>query len=95
MLKERLQILVTKEQRDRLRAESRTRGVSVGELVRGAIDKEFAGTTREDKLRAWEEIKALRVPGPAPSPEELNRILDDAHEARLARVGLGPEKPDG
>ncbi|MGI8461934.1 MAG: antitoxin [Solirubrobacterales bacterium] len=93
MLKERLQILVTKEQRDRLKVESRTRGVSVGELVRKAIDKEYAGPTREEKLRAWEEIKAMRG-GPAPSPEELNRIVEDGIDERFRRAGIDIPRRD-
>jgi hypothetical protein len=88
MFSERLQILVTKEQRDRLQAASQARGVSVGELVREAIDKQHSGPSREEKRRAWEKIKAMRGSGPAPSPEELDRIVERGAEDRARRAGI-------
>ena len=75
MLSERLQILVTPEQRRRLEAEARRRGASVGALVREAIDDRYRGPTREERMQAAAEIRAMTA-GPAPSPEELRRLID-------------------
>lgn len=82
MLNQRLQILVSPAQRRRLAAEARERDVSVGELVREAIDHRYGSTPASERIRAVEEIGAMRG-GPAPSPEEINRIVEDEH-ARAA-----------
>ena len=87
MYSERLQVLFSKEQRNRLQAEARTRGVSVGSLVREAIEKKLQSPTREEKARAWDEIKAMRAGGPAPSPEELDRMVERGIEERAQRAG--------
>lgn len=79
MLDQRLQILVSKEQRTRLRAEAEARGSSVGELVRDAIDSRYGVTSRGARIRAVEEIAAMRG-GPAPSPEEINRMVEEERD---------------
>lgn len=59
----------------------------MGELIRKAIDERYpAGPTREERLRAVEELAAMRIPGPAPSPEELNRIFDEEKEQELREL---------
>ncbi len=74
MLTSRLQILVTPEQKRRLEEEARERGESVGGLVRAAIDERYGRRfTREERVRAAEEIRAL-PPAPFVSPDELNRM---------------------
>lgn len=81
MLKERLQILVTAEQRRRLEAEARRRGTSVASLIREAVDAHFGAVTQADRLRAVEGIAAGSIP--FLSPEELNRIAESEHEDGL------------
>jgi hypothetical protein len=83
MLSERLQILVTPEQRERLREEAKRRGTSVGGVIRETVDEKLGTVSREDRLRALEAIKAMSVPGSAPSPEELNRIIGEEREANF------------
>lgn len=74
MLKERLQILVTPEQRRGLEAEARRRGVSVASLIREAIEARFPIATREDRTRALEAIRGMR--GRFLPPGELDRLAD-------------------
>jgi len=79
MLKERLQILVDREQRNRLNQEARRRGISVGAVVRNAIDAQLGGISREDRLRAVEEMRAApRVPHIP--PDELKRLIDETRD---------------
>lgn len=75
MLNERLQILMTSEQRRRLEREARQRGVSVGSLIRDAIDARFGGVTTEERLAALDEIRAMRVNADM-TPEEINQMID-------------------
>jgi len=84
MLKERLQVLITSEQRRRLEAEAQRRGVSVGSLVREAVDARFASMTKADRLRAVEEIGAMK--GKFLSPEELNRIVEEERETMISQI---------
>jgi Ribbon-helix-helix protein, copG family len=80
MLTVRLQILVSPQQKRRLEAEAQTRGESVGELVREAIDARYgAEPTREERMAAVERMRA------APAirfftPEELMRIHEEEIE---------------
>jgi predicted transcriptional regulator len=78
-LNERLQILVSSDQRRRLEAEARRRGTSVGSLVRQAIDAQFGAVTREDRLAAVEAIRSLR--GRYLTPEEINRLVEEERES--------------
>lgn len=82
MLNERLQILVTKQQRDRLDAEARRRGTSVGAVIRDAVDAQLGVVSRAEKLEAAARIKAMNA-DLAVSPAELNRMIDEAHEADI------------
>ena len=75
MLSERLQILVTGEQRQRLEEQAGRLGVSVGKLVRDAIDETLGAATPQARLRAAEEIVAMEAV--FHPPEELERILDE------------------
>lgn len=76
MLKERLQIMVDREQRRALDAEAKRRGVSVGSVVREAIDARLGGSERRRRLRAVEEMRSA-AKGNAPSQELIDRILDE------------------
>ena len=74
MLKERLQILVSAEQRLRLEGEARLTGMSVGALVREAIDARFGAPTLPDRRRALAVITAMS--GRYLAPEELEELVD-------------------
>ena len=78
MLKERLQILVSAEQRLRLEEEARLAGKSVGALVREAIDARFGAPSLVDRRRAFSAVTAMR--GRYLSPEELEALGDDERD---------------
>lgn len=83
MLSERLQILVSPEQRQRLEGEARQKGASVGALVRDAIDARFGSTAAGERRRAVEEIAAMS--GTYLPVEELEAILAEERERDVAR----------
>ena len=89
MFSERLQILFTPEQRKRLEEEARRRGASVGSLVREAVDGRYGVPTREERLRALDEIRSMQ--GTFMTPEELNRLVDEEREAALPTPDKDPE----
>jgi predicted DNA-binding protein len=78
MLTERLQVLISPEQRRRLEAEAERRGTSVATVVREAIDTRLREPTREDRRKAVEAIKAMR--GVYLPVEELEAIVDEERE---------------
>lgn len=79
MYSERLQILVSPEQRRRLEAEARRQGVSMSAVVRDVIDKQYGVVTREERIRAFEGIQAMQG-GKFIAPEELDRIVEEERE---------------
>jgi hypothetical protein len=89
MLKERLQILVTTDQRRRLEREARRRGTSVGRVVRDAVDAQLGGVTAEDRRRAVDEIIAMRgrflFPEDA-TPEGLDRIAESEYDEEIEKL---------
>lgn len=86
MYSERMQILLSPEQRRRLKAEAKRRGTSVGSLVREAIDARFAGKfTREERIRAVEEIAKVKG-GRFLTVDEMERIVDEEREANFPLV---------
>lgn len=90
MLSERFQVLLSTEQKQRLEAEAKRRGVSVGGLVREAIDGVLGGPTAEDRARALERISARSAT--TLSIEELNGLLarrGTERWDRLERDGRG------
>jgi predicted DNA-binding protein len=78
MLSERLQILISPEQRSRLEAEAERRGTSVAAVVRDAIDATVTLPTREERRRAFEAIAAMK--GKYLPVEELEAIVDEERE---------------
>ena len=75
MLKERLQVLIDREQRQRLEHEAAQRGTSVATLVREAIDLTFPPTM---PLRRRAADAILDAPSmPTPEIDELLHELDD------------------
>lgn len=84
MYTERLQILVSKEQRRRLEREARRRKSSVASVIRDAVEAELGGTSRQDRLQAVEVISRLRGTPYLP-PEELEREIDAARTEEIGR----------
>lgn len=78
MFTERLQVLISPDQRRRLEAEAERRRTSVASVVREAIDTTLAGPTREERRRAVEAIKAMK--GKYLPVEELEAIIDEERE---------------
>jgi len=76
MLKERLQILVRPDQRQRLEAEARRRGCSVGALIREAVDANFGGTSTAERMEALEHIRIMSE-GKYLAPEKLNELIEE------------------
>ncbi len=76
MLRERLQVLVSEEQRRRLEQAARAEGKSVAAVVRDAIDRRLASGTdaRARRLRAVDELRGLSRIADV-SPEEIERAI--------------------
>ncbi|MGI8778950.1 MAG: hypothetical protein ACR2L8_02050 [Solirubrobacteraceae bacterium] len=85
MLKERLQILVSKDQRRRLESEAERRGLSVGGLIREAVDAHLGHVGEAERQAALEGIRAAS--GRFLSPEELNRLVDGERDAVIGVPG--------
>jgi hypothetical protein len=76
MLKERLQVLISSDQRERLEREAAERGTSVATLVREAIDLTYppeAGRRRE-AARTILAAEPMDVPDVAQLREELDEL---------------------
>lgn len=76
MLSHRLQILLDEERYGRLSGEARRRGVSIGALIREAIDAQFApvNAKRAKALRSFLAADDIVVPD---DPAALKRTLSD------------------
>lgn len=81
MLTERLQILVSPEQRRRLEAEAERRHTSVAMVVREAIDRSLEGPTREERRAAVEAIK--RMNARFLTVEEMEAIVAEERERNV------------
>lgn len=88
MLDQRLQILVSAEQRQRLEREASHRGVSVGSLIREAIDAHVGAVAVSDRERALDEIRTMRVPATV-TPDELDRLVEEERDERAAGLPSG------
>ena len=82
MYDQRLQLLLSPEQRRRVEDEARRRQASVASVIREAIDAHLGTVDRAARLRALEELRAMRS-GPFLTPEELNRIVEEEREAQF------------
>ncbi|TMC06150.1 MAG: hypothetical protein E6J41_19915 [Chloroflexi bacterium] len=80
MITERVQILLTPEQRRRLEDEARRQSRSVASLVREAIDARFGTVSRQDRLAAVEAIATMSG-GRYLTPEQINRAVEEERES--------------
>lgn len=87
MYSERMQILLSPDQRRRLEDEARLRGSSVASLVREALDARFGGVTRDERIEAARRM-TLREAEYLP-PEELERLIDSRFDDDLAAKPRG------
>ncbi|MGH2500047.1 MAG: antitoxin [Candidatus Limnocylindria bacterium] len=79
MLRHRLQVLIDDERHRRLLAAARERGVSIGALVRDALDAALpASDKRRDAARRILDGPRIPVPGPADLRAELEEIRGGA-----------------
>jgi hypothetical protein len=92
MYSERLQILISKEQRRRLEDEARRRKASVASVIRDAVDAELGQGSRDERLRAVAAIAKIEG-APYLPPDELRQAIDEARAEGIER-GL-PESPAG
>jgi hypothetical protein len=92
MYSERLQILVSKEQRRRLEREAKRRKSSVASVIRDAVEAELGGISREDRMQAVEAIAGFSGAAYL-SPADLEREIERSHADEIDR-GL-PEAPGG
>jgi predicted DNA-binding protein len=79
MINERVQILLTPQQRRRLENESRRQARSVASLVREAIDARFGTVSEEQRLAAVEAIAAMSG-GRYLTPDQINRVVEEERE---------------
>ncbi len=82
MLDRRLQVLIDQGRWLRLEREAGGRGVSVGLLVREAIDERFPGDA--DERRAALQAILDAEPIDVPDPEQLHTELEAVRSRRLA-----------
>ena len=83
MFTERLQILVSPEQRKRLESEAGRRGTSVAALIREAVDEHLGATPQDQRVRAVEGIGAMR--GRFLSSGELERLVEEERTGAAGR----------
>jgi hypothetical protein len=82
MFSERLQILVSQEQRRRLELEAKARGTSVSAVIRAAIDTTLPRRfSRDERVRAAHELTAMRID--LSGIDDVDRLIDDS---RLAAI---------
>ncbi len=74
----RLEVRLDPERRSRLEELAREKGAPISEVVRQLIDDAYEEIDRARRRRAVEIMKSMSLPVPE-SPEELSRILNEAH----------------
>jgi hypothetical protein len=75
MFSERLQILLSPEQRRRWEAEAKRRGTSVASLIRDAVDRDLGSVDRPARIEAVDAIRALR--GRFLTVDEMDRVVEE------------------
>ncbi len=84
-LERRVQVLLDEERYQQAAAAARERGVSVGQVIRDALDGSL-GASRRRRMQAGAEILAAEPMDLPEDPAELRRELDAAHD-RFDRSG--------
>lgn len=79
MTTERLDVRLDPDRRRKLQELAEHQGDTVSGLVRRLIDAAYEETLRQRRLRAADQLGRLEIEE-VPSPETLNRQLEDAHE---------------
>ncbi len=75
MYSERLQILVTPEQRKQWELEAKRRGTSVAGLIRESVDRDLGSPDGGGRASAVDAIRAMR--GRFLPPDELDRLVEE------------------
>ena len=75
MFSERLQILISPEQRARWESEAKRRGTSVAGLIREAVDQNVGSLDRADRVQAVEAIRAMT--GRFLTVDEMDRVVEE------------------
>lgn len=78
----RLEVRLDAECRSHLEEIARERGAPISEVVRSLIDDAYAQLDRSRRLMAAERLASYEVDVPE-DPQELSRILSDAHSSRI------------
>ena len=82
MFSERLQILISPDQRKRWDAEAKRRGTSVAGLIREAVDRHLGSLDRADRVQAVEAIRTMD--GRFLPVDEIDRVVEE-ERARATR----------
>jgi len=91
MLTERLQVLMSRTQRRRVEAEARRRGMSVGALIREAVDARAQTVPVAQRRSAVDAIRAL-AGGRYLAPSALERLVDAERETPLRGLQRRPRR---
>lgn len=83
MFSERLQVLLSPTQRRRLEREAKRRGMSVGALIREAIDARVHVIPVAGRREAVDTIRTFSA-GRFVPPEELERLVDEERDAQVS-----------
>lgn len=83
---QRVQVLLPPDQYRALRERAVRRHVSMGALVREAVDKSLKWPTLEERLAAVDEMAAMDLP--VAEPDQMKREI---LEAQLAPHGFDPQ----
>ncbi len=75
MFSERLQILLSPEQRRRWEAEAKRRGTSVASLIRDAVDRDLGPVDRPARIEAVDAIRVMR--GRFLTVGEMDRVVEE------------------
>jgi hypothetical protein len=88
----RTQIMLTDEQYERLRRESRETGLSLAELIRRKVDENPGGMSREERRRrakaafgAWRDL-------PMTGEEYVRQVRGPGFGERLKKLGLDDDR---
>ena len=80
MAKDRLDVRLDREHRERLDAIAASRHMPISAVIRGMIDETYEAVDRADRLRTVRELAGLNVED-VPDPETLSRQLGSAYAA--------------